>query len=224
MLFTTLIAITTLAPAKADVSTVCPVMKEPVPAKAKAVEYAGGRYAFCCAGCDVTFSKDPEKFVNGAKSDASPIGLFLFDPVSGRRILVDDAKGSSVYQGMRYLFASKDNQTKFEADPGKYAARPERESLTCPVAGDKIASHSAAAGYVDHDGVRFFVCCSNCFPTLEKDLAGTVAAGRGKPTVPKAAPARDAKPHEHAVNLMAQVKDCCQVAGACCAPGSGCCG
>ena len=224
MLFTTLIAITTLAPAKVDLNTVCPVMKEPVPAKAKAVEYAGGRYAFCCAGCDVTFSKDPEKFVNGAKSDTSPIGLFLFDPVTGQRILADEAKGASVFQGMRYLFATQENLTKFEAEPAKYAARPERESLTCPVEGEKIGSHSAAAGYVDYEGVRYYVCCSNCFPTLEKDLARTIAVGRAKPISPKAAAAKDAKPYDHVSNLTTKANDCCQSLDACCAPGSGCCG
>jgi YHS domain-containing protein len=206
-------------------------MKEPVPAKAKAVEYAGGRYAFCCAGCDVAFTKSPEKFIKEALGNDAPVALFLFDPVTGNRIEETDAKATLVHHGVRYLFASPDGMTEFQSRPDQYAARPERESLTCPVSGKTIARYSAAAGYKDYDGVRYYVCSPTCLEPLARNTAGTVAAGRGKPAAPKAVPANAAKEHgSGSVDLprkqagVKSGKECCQSAGACCKPGAACCG
>lgn len=47
----------------------CPVSKEKVASYTKASgygDYAGVRYYFCCAGCDVPFAKDPAKYAPAA--------------------------------------------------------------------------------------------------------------------------------------------------------------
>ncbi|MHC5082590.1 MAG: YHS domain-containing protein [Planctomycetota bacterium] len=47
---------------EATEQTVCPVMKAPIN-KDLFVEYQGKKVYFCCPGCEVTFQKDPAKYV-----------------------------------------------------------------------------------------------------------------------------------------------------------------
>jgi YHS domain-containing protein len=43
--------------------TVCPVMEGPIN-KELFTEYKGKKVYFCCAGCEDTFLKDPEKYIS----------------------------------------------------------------------------------------------------------------------------------------------------------------
>lgn len=50
-------------------NAVCPVMGNKVNPKAPTVEYKGKIIGFCCAGCDATFKKDPEKYMKNLSAD-----------------------------------------------------------------------------------------------------------------------------------------------------------
>ena len=57
----------------------------------------------------------------------------------------------------------------FDAAPKKFAAMPEKEALFCPVMGHSVKSVAAAGGFVDHEGVRYYVCCGNCLPGMRQE-------------------------------------------------------
>ncbi|MCW5937966.1 MAG: YHS domain-containing protein [Fimbriimonadaceae bacterium] len=186
MLTSLLFAVAALAPA--GDTLYCPIMMEAAPAmaKAKAVEYAGLYVAFCCGGCDATFSKDPEAHLKKAESSDKPVAMGWFDPITGQRIDGEKAKGQTVYKGVRYYFATDEGLKKFKASPATYAARPAKQSLNCPKSGELIASYSEAAGYRDYKGVRYYICCASCFKSLEKSMGEAVAKNPGQPAAPKA--------------------------------------
>lgn len=134
------------------------------------VVYAGAVFHFCCEGCDGQFAKNPAKFVAQNAKGTATFGRFLFDPVTGKK--VDTGAGFTTdYKGIRYSFDSKANLDTFKAKPEKFAALPAKEVLTCPVAGDKMASPKDAFAYVDVKGVRYYICCAGCLPKMQKDAA-----------------------------------------------------
>lgn len=150
----------------------CAIMGEEVGKNAPTVQYGGASYAFCCPGCDVAFGKDPngaiKKNAEGAKAT---IGAFLFDPVSKNRVTAEKAKATVDYNGLRYYFESAENLAAFNKDAKKLSAVPKKESLVCPVMGDKIASHDKASSYFDYKDVRYYICCAGCLPAMTKDPA-----------------------------------------------------
>lgn len=165
----TLIAFTTVAFAGGN-DAVCPIMGSPVNEKSAAVELNGARYAFCCGGCDGAFKKDPAKAVNATAEKGKIAGIFLFDPVSKSR-LTEDLHGSSDYKGIRYQFSSEDNKKAFDADPTKFVLKVEKEALYCPVGEEKVEAYSAASGYADFEGVRYYFCCGGCDGKFAADPA-----------------------------------------------------
>ena len=148
---------------------VCPIMGEPVAKTAPVVEYAGSSFAFCCAGCDTGFSKDPAGVIKKNEKKQALIAAFLFDPVSHNRVTAEKSKATVDFNGTRYYFESEANLATFNKDAKKYAATPKKESLTCPVMGEKIATYSKAFSYVDHKDVRYYICCAGCVPAFTKD-------------------------------------------------------
>jgi YHS domain-containing protein len=165
---------------------VCPIMGEPVSKTSPTVEYAGATYAFCCPGCDVGFSKDPAAVIKKNEKKVT-IAAFLFDPVSRNRVLTEKAKGTVDYNGVRYYFESTANLETFNKDPKKHSAAPKKESLTCPVMGEKIATYSKASSYVDHKDVRYYICCPGCLPafTANPDKYAGKAVSEPKPIAQK---------------------------------------
>ncbi len=175
----------------------CAVLGSPTTAKSKAVEYEGIRFPFCCGGCPEAFTKEPAKYIAKAAKESGAIGISMFCPVSGERLDLDKVKATMDYKGIRYGFCCDSCPTEFKANPEKYVKVPPKESLVCPVSGEKIASYSAAAGYVDYQGVRYYACCSNCLPAMKKDIAKVLEAGKAKVTTPVAMTATNAKPETH---------------------------
>ena len=182
-----LISAIALADAISDTPLTCPIMGSPTKADSPRLEYNGASFAFCCAGCDGTFSKDPKASLKKAEKGTAAIGEFLFDPISHSRIKADKAKGSADFQGVRYYFESEANMTEFKKDMKKYTAAPKKESLTCPVMGEKVASYSKASGYYDHEGVRYYFCCVGCEPAMKKDPAKYAGKDVHEPVVVKPA-------------------------------------
>lgn len=154
-----------------DKPLVCAVMGSAVKAGSPALEHAGTKFTFCCGGCDETFQEDPQKAIKKQVKAGKTIGEFLFDPVSTNRILAKNSKGNADFEGVRYYFESEANKEKFEKDSKKFATAPKKESLVCAVMGSKIESYSKASNYVDHDGVRYFMCCGGCKPAMDKNPA-----------------------------------------------------
>lgn len=169
MITTIALALTLGTTALEETPLVCPIMGSPVKADSPHLEYAGASFGFCCGGCDTTFAKDPKASLKKAEKGESSIGAFLFDPISQTRIKPDKAKGSVDYMGLRYYFENEANMAEFKKDMKKASAAPKKESLTCAVMGEKIESYSKASGYMDYEGVRYYLCCAGCEPAMRKD-------------------------------------------------------
>lgn len=200
LLLTTLLALVALAaqsqskqsqpdqkPELADL--LCPVLGNPVsPQKDLSIEYRGLSISFCCPGCDAKFLANPEKYLEQASQDGKTVANSLFDPVNHKRLALADARATVDFQGIRYPFATAADAEEFRSLPGAYAYAPSRESLTCPVMKESIASHSAAAGFADYRGVRYYFCCPGCDENFAKDPEKYVAtvASKVRPVAPKA--------------------------------------
>lgn len=125
-------------------------------------DYNGSRYWFCCEGCDAKFEKEPAKYVE-LRTKGKASGVFMFDPVSGDRLTHDKAIAEFIdYKGIRFLFANVENRNKFDKEPAKFGVMPKKEALYCPVGKEVIPTYAAASGFVDHDGVRYYMCCRGC--------------------------------------------------------------
>lgn len=175
----TIIAISAVLLGQAQQIT-CPVMGGPVAKNSKIVEYAGSSFSFCCPGCESSFAKSPAKFLETQARAKKTAGVFLFDPVSRQRLELGKAFETADYAGIRYPFASMENKTKFVANPNSFAKLPEKEALYCPVGKEAVPSYSKASDYVDHDGVRWFMCCAGCGAPFEKEPTKYLVSGTEK--------------------------------------------
>ncbi len=152
-------------------NTVCPIMGKPANDKTDFVDFKGVRYAFCCAGCPDTFAKDPTKVITNERNKGKLLGFSLFDPISKKRITLNQAKGGfSDYNGVRYLFFTEENKKKFNTNPAEFSKSPPKESLVCPVMEEKT-TYSRASGYADLNNARYYFCCDGCSVTFAKDPA-----------------------------------------------------
>ncbi len=171
-MLTTLAIATLLASGSSQAPTIsCPVMGAPAVDKGPVTDYAGVRYRFCCAGCDVTFGKGPASALKGESVKGKVTGVSLFDPVQGLPINRKGKGGFSDFGGTRFYFLNGENKAKFDADPKRYGTAPEKEALFCPVMRVELKNYYGVAGFVDHDGVRYYACCGSCLPTLKGDVA-----------------------------------------------------
>jgi YHS domain-containing protein len=161
----------------------CPVMGSAVPANAKGIDYAGVRYYICCGGCDTTFAKDPVKYSKAA--EGKTIGMSLFDPVSGERVEAKKGKGPLDVKGVRYYFTSDEDMATFKADTDKYTKMPKKEVVFCPVMNHEVENYAMAGGYVDYEGVRYYVCCGDCLATMKKEPAKYAPGVSAKISDPK---------------------------------------
>ena len=164
----------------------CATTGEPLGKSKLALDYGSTRYTFCCAGCPGAFQKDPAKTLKGDALKGKTVGEFLFDPTSGLRIDAKKAKASSDFNGVRYYFASTDAKAKFDAEPKSFTKPVTKEALYCPVMKHGLESVDKAGGYVDHSGIRYYVCCPNCLGETQKNIA-TMSADASKHAKPLAA-------------------------------------
>lgn len=146
----------------------CPIMGNAVPESAPTVEYRGLEVAFCCAGCDESFLKDPEKHL-AAMPEGKVAAVSLFDVVTTQRIDSAKAEHWETYNGIAYPFQSGESHEQFKTMPEVYASAPKRESLVCPVMKSEIASHSKAVAYAEYEEVRYYFCCNGCPETFAAD-------------------------------------------------------
>ncbi len=184
----------------------CPVMGGPANHKLPASDYNGVRYFYCCPGCKEPFEKDPQKAIAASRKKGHAVGVFLFDPVSGMRLEHDKSiKEHSDFGGTRFLFSSQANKAMFDQAPAKYGALPKKEALYCPVGKEAVPSYAKASGYVDHAGVRYYMCCAGCegkFSKEPKKYAMAAATFVNTPGV-----ANDAQQHHAPPRAKAQGDD-----------------
>lgn len=147
----------------------CPVMGGPVASNTTYVEYKGAKIGFCCPGCEGNFAKTPEKLLETQRKAGNTVGVFLFDPVSRKRIDPAKSAASTDYRGTRYYFASAESKSDFSKSPEKFAPVPAKEALYCPVGKEEVPSFSKSSDYVDFDGTRWFMCCDGCGDPFAKD-------------------------------------------------------
>ncbi|SRR5581483_846208 len=163
----------------------CPVMGGAANLKGVLTDYKGVRYAYCCGGCDATFSANPEKVLKAVKNKT--VGFSLFDPVSKKRIEMKDAQGGFAdFNNTRFYFATAEEKAAFAKDAKTFAAIPDKECLVCPVSHKEIKSYDAAAGYADYNGVRYYFCCPNCPSAFASDPAKYANSVQDRVSAPKA--------------------------------------
>lgn len=175
----------TLVLAQAPLS--CAVMGSPVKGKGSgAIDYNGARYTMCCAGCDGGFKATPDKFLKQSAEKKLTVGVFLYDPTTGAKIVEKDAKGSSDFGGLRYFFATAEAKKAFDAEPKKFTVQPKKEALWCPVMNHGIADYSKAGAYVDQGDTRYYLCCAGCLGKMKEKPAEFAAKVADKVAAPKA--------------------------------------
>jgi YHS domain-containing protein len=157
----------------------CPIMLNGVAdMKSKPVVMAGFSFHFCCPGCDAKFKKDPSGSMKKAVEAKKTVGVSLFDPVNGVRMDAAKAKGTADFNGIRYYFASRINAQKFSEAPASFTATPKQEVLYCVVMKQAIRSYEAAHSYVDHKGVRYYMCCAPCNGQFKEKPDTFIANGK----------------------------------------------
>lgn len=174
MIITAIATLTVLAGMDAKPLS-CPIMGGPANTKAGFSDYNGVRVYYCCPGCESGFGKDPAKASAEATKKGLVYGVSLFDPVTGNRLTEKKAiKETSDFGGVRFMFASAENKAKFDADPKKYGTLPVKEALYCPVGKEAVETYAKSSGYVDYEGVRYYMCCGGCEGPMKKDPAKVV--------------------------------------------------
>ena len=142
------------------------------------VEYAGMKVNFCCEGCVEPFTKAPAKTLEASAKNEKTVAEFYFDPVTGKKANFKRSRATAVYNGVKYYFASAANKAEFEKNPKKYATVPKKESLHCAVMDQPVASYGKADSYVDHEGVRYYMCCLGCLEPMQKEPGKYAAKGK----------------------------------------------
>ena len=171
-MITTLLAMALFAkaPQQPNLHLVCPVTGEEIDKPFKVYNYKGAAYDMCCGMCPGPFAKDPEKFLAADQVKGRTFGVGYFDPVSGIAVKPDkDSVGPSVYDGVAYFFQNADDKKSFDADPKKFTAVPPKEALYCPVMKQEVKDLAHSGGYADVNGVRYYICCSQCAAELKAD-------------------------------------------------------
>ncbi|GMR04930.1 MAG: heavy metal translocating P-type ATPase [Thermodesulfobacteriota bacterium] len=156
---------------------VCGMDIDPAGAAAKSA-FNGVEVYFCSASCKKKFDADPGAFmaVEGG-SDGSAV-----DPVCSMTVKVNEAAGTSVYEGRKYYFCNKNCKEKFDADPGAFMAGNgvTDDSATgeaCPVPGPEVkqerAEKTSSAGLKSVDLPITGMSCASCASKIEKGLSKT---------------------------------------------------
>ena len=96
------------------IDPVCGMEVEISTAKAS-YDYEGTTYYFCCNGCKLTFSKNPDKYLQ----KSTPAGEAI-DPVCGMTVDIATAKYMSEYQGNMIYFCCAGCKMSFDKDPEQY--------------------------------------------------------------------------------------------------------
>lgn len=156
-----------LLPLMAGPAIVCAVSGDPIDTESKHFDVNGIRFAVCRPDCEAEFRKAPFSWLVKSAREGRIVGIGVFDPISGKRLTPQTARGgTSDFGGVRFAFSTPANKAVFDAEPKRYGTIPEKSSETCPIMGVKLGPLFLAPAFRDIDGVRYFACCEQCMPKL----------------------------------------------------------
>ncbi len=123
-------------------------------------QHRGTEYHFCADYCRDAFAKDPDKYLDGAKSWGQAM-----DPVCGMQVDIPKAAAMSVHKGQFIYFCNPACKEKFDADPEKYLSSETGGTEEEPSAADLLMKTLKK--------VEFPVggmSCASCVSKVEKGL------------------------------------------------------
>ncbi|MCU0316457.1 MAG: YgdI/YgdR family lipoprotein [Fimbriimonadaceae bacterium] len=74
--------------------------------------------------------------------------------------------------------AASSSEPKSDLPAGMTAFKGTDGVVTCPLMGDKIPDVSKAVGFVDHENVRYYLCCPACLKQFQSDPAKFAAQAK----------------------------------------------
>src|SRR5512146_2877584 len=93
----------------------CPATLEKLTGRSPiTVEYGGILFETCCVGCGNPLVRDPKPLLAEAIKQKLPVGVFIYDPVTGLRIDAAKAPEFMDYKSIRYFFNSKAELKTFD--------------------------------------------------------------------------------------------------------------
>jgi YHS domain-containing protein len=157
------------------INKICPVEGGEVDPEVT-VTHKGKVVAFCCAGCDETFKKDPAKY----------LAIIAKDPKNK-----DAGKGEAKGEGDAKHDEGDGHAEKHEGDAekGEGEAKEAKLNAKCPVSGDDADPKMTA----DYKGKAVAFCCEDCAKDFEKNPKKYLASLEAQA---KAAAAADSHDHD----------------------------
>jgi len=107
---------------------VCPISKDSIDEKVF-LEYQAQKIYFCCAGCDETFLKEPEKYFSEMKKRGEVVeSVQKVCPVSSEEL--EDFENAVVLDGRKVYVCCKKCAQKFQSDPSRYLKNLQTKDAT----------------------------------------------------------------------------------------------
>jgi len=123
-------------------------------------DHNGETYYFCCKGCRLTFSKDPEQYIS------SPPAIAI-DPICHMEVETANAQYTYDYEGETYYFCCAGCKLTFSKNPEQYIQQEQTVAID-PVCHMEV--DIATAQYTtEHGGETYYFCCAGCKMSFEKD-------------------------------------------------------
>jgi|GEM_PF-27865 len=123
-------------------------------------DYNGETYYFCCKGCRLTFSKDPEQYLNVTPTIA-------IDPICNMEVETANAQYTYDYDGETYYFCCAGCKLTFSKNPEQYVPQEQTVAID-PICHMEVNIATAQYKSVYNDETYYF-CCAGCKLSFEKD-------------------------------------------------------
>lgn len=170
--------------AQAAFQRACPIHESPVTDESPSLCVSGVEFRFRDEAARQSFAKEPaaamarvigSRGLNGASyfvKRGAACGVSFFDPVARKSMILSrdghireaDIRAVEQWQvvdGIAYPLGQRSSR-QFRQNLKAYLAEPKKYSLWCPVMRKEMPTIEKAVGYLDRDGVRYFLCCESC--------------------------------------------------------------
>lgn len=155
------------------INKICPVEGGEIDPEVT-VTHKGKVVAFCCAGCDEAFKKDPAKY----------LAIIAAEPKNKAEGDKEKSKGDAKHEEGEHGEAEKGDAGKAEGEE-----KEARLNAKCPVSGDDADPKMTA----DYKGKPVAFCCEDCAKDFEKNPKKYLASLEAQE---KAAAAEDDHDHD----------------------------
>jgi copper ion binding protein len=142
------------------VDLVCGMIVDEESAPARTT-YEGDGYHFCATYCRDVFSREPEKYINGAWQWGNTT-----DPVCGMQIEIPHAAAMSIHNGRFVYFCNRACKDKFDAGPEKYITH-KSDGADKKQAMSNLSVHALKTVEFPVSGMS----CASCAARIEKGLS-----------------------------------------------------